>query len=92
MRRRTATLVVCAIDTAVWLAVVIATVMSRSDAATIGLDRAAGILVTGLYIVTAAPAIALTVLRRLPTVALALAIAFPAAFAVAFVAAVVAFS
>jgi len=92
MRRRTATLVVCAIDTAIWLAVVIATVMSRSDAATIGLDRAAGILVTGLYAVTAAPAIALTVWRRLPTMALAFALAFPAALAVAFVAAIAAFS
>ena len=92
MRRRTATLVVCAIDTAIWLAVVIATVLSRSDAATIGLDRAAGILVTGLYVVTAAPAIALIVLRRWPTAALALALAFPAALVVAFVAAVVGFS
>jgi hypothetical protein len=91
MRRRTVTLVVCAIDTAVWLAVVIATVMSGSDAATIGLDRAAGILATGLYVVTAVPALALTVLRRMPAVALALALGFPAACAVAFVAAVVAF-
>jgi len=91
MRRRTATLVVCVIDTAIWLAVVIATIMSRSDAATIGLDRAAGIVVTGLYVVTAVPAIALAVLRRWPAVALALALAFPAAFVVAFVAAVVAF-
>jgi len=82
---------VCAIDTAIGVAVVLATLMSQSDAATIGLDRAAGLLITGLYVVTAAPAIALTVWRRIPNVALALALAFPVALAAAFVAAVVAF-
>lgn len=92
MQRRTATVAVCVVDTVIWAAAALAAVMSGSDAATIGLDRTAGLLVTALYAVTAAPAIALTLLRRAPTAALAFALAFPGALAVAFVAAVVAFA
>ncbi|HEV8552284.1 MAG TPA: hypothetical protein VGR65_02710 [Casimicrobiaceae bacterium] len=66
--------------------------MSGSDAATKGLDEGAGLIVTALFFVTGAPALALAVLCRAPKTALTLALAFPAAFAVLFVAAVIAFA
>lgn len=83
-------MIVCAVDFAAWCAVVLATVMSRSDAATKGLDQAAGLIISALYLVTGAPAITLTLLGRGPRTALLLALAFPGVLVVAFVAAVVA--
>ena len=92
VKLRTATIVTCVVDAAVWAAIAWAAYSSGSDQATIGLDRGAGIVVTALFLATAAPAIALTVLKRGPVTALVLALAFPVVFAVAFIAAVVAFS
>jgi hypothetical protein len=65
---------------------------SGSDAATKGLDQGAGLVVTALFLVTGAPALALALLGRAPVAALIFALAFPIAFAVAFVAAVIAFA
>ncbi len=92
MKRRTVTIVVSLFDAAVWAVVAFATFFSGSDAATRGLDQAAGWIVTALFLVTGAPALALALLHRAPATALTLALAFPAAFAIAFVAAVVAFA
>ena len=92
MKRRTVTIVVSLFDAAVWVFVAFATFFSGSDAATRGLDEAAGWIVTALFLVTGAPALALTLLHRAPATALTLALAFPAAFAIAFVAAVIAFA
>jgi hypothetical protein len=92
MKLRTATIIVCLVDIAVWVFVAFATFMSGSDAATKGLDESAGLIVTALLLVTGAPALALALLRRAPTTALVLALAFPAAFVALFVAAVIAFA
>ena len=92
MKRRTVTIIVCAFDAAAWVFVAFAAFTSGSDAATRGLDRAAGLIVTALFLVTGAPAVALVSLRRAPATALALALAFPAVFAALFVAAIVAFA
>ena len=92
MNRRTATIIVCVVDVAAWVVVAFAAFASGSDAATKGLDQGAGLVVTALFLVTGAPAIALTLLGRAPTAALALALAFPVAFGAAFVAAVIAFA
>jgi hypothetical protein len=92
MNRRTATIAVCLVDAAAWAFVAFAAFTSGSDAATRGLDEGAGVVVTALFLVTGAPALALTLLGRAPTAALVLALAFPVAFGVAFVAAVIAFA
>ncbi|HEX6136249.1 MAG TPA: hypothetical protein VF059_01200 [Casimicrobiaceae bacterium] len=92
MKRRTVTISVCAFDAAVWALVAFAAFTSGADPATRGLDRAAGLVVTALFLVTGAPAAALVFLRRAPAPALALALAFPAVFAALFVAAIVAFT
>jgi hypothetical protein len=92
MNRRTATFIVCIVDAAMWAFVVFASLTSQSDAATKGLDQGAGLIVTALFLFTGAPALALTLLRRAPIVALTLALAFPAAFAAVFIAAVIAFT
>jgi len=92
MNRRTATIIVCTVDAAIWAFVAFASLTSQSDAATKGLDQGAGWIVTALFLFTGAPALALTLLRRAPIVALTLALAFPAAFAAAFIAAVIAFT
>ena len=92
MKRRTATVIVCIVDAAAWVFVAFATFLSGSDAATKGLDEGAGLVVTALYFVTGAPALALTLLGRAPAMALTLALAFPAALAALFVAAIMAFA
>jgi hypothetical protein len=91
-RLRTATITVCLFDAAAWTLVAVATFMSGSDAATRGLDQAAGVVVTTLFLVTAAPAFALILLGRAPVTALVLALAFPAIVVVAFVVTVIAFA
>ena len=88
MKLRNATIIVCLVDAAVWIFVAFATFMSGSDAATKGLEEAAGLIVTALFLVTGAPALALALLGRAPITALVLALAFPVAFAALFVAAV----
>jgi hypothetical protein len=92
MNKRTATLVVGVLDTAAWAAAALAFFRSGSDPATIGFDLAAGWLVTLLFVLTGVPALVLAMLRRAPTTALALALAFPAAFVLLLVAAVIAFA
>jgi hypothetical protein len=59
-----------------------ATFGSLSDAATKGLDNAAGFAIVALFLLTAAPALFLSVGQLAPRLALALAIAFPATFVV----------
>ena len=90
MNLRTATIIVGLVDAAAWAFVAFATFTSGSDAATKGLDEGAGLIVTALFLLTGAPALALALLRRAPTTGLTLALAFPVAFAALFVAAVVA--
>ena len=92
MNLRTATIIVGLVDASAWAFVAFATFTSGSDAATKGLDEGAGLIVTALFLLTGAPALALALLRRAPTTALTLALAFPVAFAALFVAAVVAFA
>ncbi len=92
MRLRTATIIVCLVDAAAWAFIAVATFMSGSDAATKGLDKGAGLIVTALFLVTGVPALALALLGRAPITALILALAFPLAFAALFVAAVIAFA
>jgi hypothetical protein len=91
-RFRTLTIIVCIFDVAAWLLVAFATFMSASDPATKGLDQAAGLVVTALFLLTAVPACALTRLGRAPVIAMALALAFPAVFAVTFILTVIAFA
>ena len=90
MKLRTTTLVVGGVDLAAWAFVALAALVSGSDPATRGLDHAAGLAVTALFLVTGAPALVLALRNRAPVTALTLALAFPAAFALAFVATIVA--
>jgi hypothetical protein len=90
MNRRTATLVVAVIDAIAWAVIALAAFMLRSDAATKGLDAAAGWAVTALFLVTGAPALVLAWQQRAPVTALLLALAFPALFAALFIAVLVA--
>jgi hypothetical protein len=89
---RTVTIAIAVLDAMACAAVVIGTVNSSSDPATIGFDYAAGVIVGGLFLVTGFPAFVMAYLRRAPRTALALALAFPAIFLVLFVAAVVVFA
>lgn len=89
---RIATLVIGGLDAALWLAVALALLLSGSDPATEGLDELAGLLVTGLFLLTGLPALVLGWRGAKPRLALALAIAFPAVFAVLFAGAVIAFA
>lgn len=91
MNTRIATLIIGAVDAAIWLAVAGATFLSQSDPATKGLDVVAGLLVTALFLVTGLPALLLAWREAKPRLALALAIAFPATFVVLFVGAMIAF-
>jgi hypothetical protein len=88
MRLRTVTIGVSVLDTIGWALIASATFFSGSDAATKGLDRAAGVAVTALFAVTGAPALALTGFRRAPRTALTLALGFPAVLALLVVAAI----
>jgi hypothetical protein len=81
---RLATLIIALFDTAVFLFAVSVTFFSGSDAATKGLDNAAGWAMVALFALTAAPALVLLWRQRAPRTALAFAIAFPAAI-VAFI-------
>ena len=83
---RRATLVICAVDFAIWALVAIALFWSGSDPATRDLDILAGIGVTILIALTALPAFLLVRAGRLPNLALGFALAFPLAFLVLFVA------
>ena len=92
MTLRTGTIIVCVFNIAAWIALVFATFMSGSDQATKGLDEAAGYIVTGLFLMTSVPALALAFCGRAPKSAFILALAFPAACLAVFVAAIIAFA
>jgi hypothetical protein len=89
---RLATILLCALGVAVWAATCWATFLSGSDPATAGLDDAAGGAVTLLFALTTGPSIGLTVARRMPRLALWLAVLFPASFILLFLGAVLAFA
>jgi hypothetical protein len=91
MKLRIATFVVLGIDAAAAVVIGLATFLSGSDPATKGLDRAAGSIMSALFLVTAVPAFILLLRRRAPVIALLLALAFPALIVAALVAAVVVF-
>ena len=75
---RIATLIIALLDTAVFLFGVSITFFSGSDAATKGLDNAAGWGMLAFYAFTAGAALVLLWRGRAPRTALALALAFPA--------------
>ena len=74
----------------VWAFVALAMFSSGSNSATKGLDLAAGLVVTTLWLLTGVPASVLAVRRRAPRTALVLSLLFPAALVVMFAAVVVA--
>jgi hypothetical protein len=86
---RLATVIIASLDTLVFVGILFATLGSGSDAATKGLDNAAGVAIGALFLLTAAAALFLAARGRAPRIALALALVFPAAI-VGFVAVVVA--
>jgi len=86
---RLATFIIALLNTAAFLFAVSVTFGSLSDAATKGLDNAAGWAIVVLFLLTAAPALVLVERKAAPRTALALAIAFPAAI-VAFIVVIVA--
>jgi len=88
---RIVTIIVSVLDFVAWIFIASATFLSGSDQATKGLDSVAGMAVTALILVTAAPALVLALKGRAPKTALTLALAFPFTFAVLFVAVIVAF-
>jgi hypothetical protein len=92
MTLRKATIILCPLDAAIWLLVAFEMFNTGSDPATKGLDEAAGYIVTALFVVTAAPARALTSFGRAANTALTLALAFPTVFAAMFIATVIAFA
>jgi hypothetical protein len=88
---RTATIILAILDALAGAAAAWVYFDSNSDPATIGFDTAAGVIVTGLILLTAVPSLILAYRGRAQRTALALALAFPAAFALFFVAAVIIF-
>ena len=75
---RLATWIIALFDTAVFLFAVSVTFFSGADAATKGLDNAAGWGMVAFYALTAGAALVLLWRGRAPRTALALALAFPA--------------
>ena len=83
MKRRM-TFILCAADLAIWAVIALYVLISGSDPATRGLDLAALGAVTTLLLLTALPAFLMSRVERFPTIALALALAFPGAFVLGF--------
>lgn len=83
MKQR-ATLIVCAVDLAMWAVIFVALFFTSSDLATSGLDVAAAIVVTILFALTALPAFLLARAQRESTLALVFALAFPVSFLLLF--------
>jgi hypothetical protein len=77
---RVLTYILCALDAAIALAILLALLSGIPDPATSSLDSLAGYIVLALCLVTAGPALAL--MARAPKVALALAASFPLLLAV----------
>jgi hypothetical protein len=89
---RALTLILCAFDAVVALAIAISTLGRIAEPATHSFDLAAGYAVLILFLLTAAPALWLSGLRRSPRLALSLSLAFPGILALLFLAAVIAFA
>jgi hypothetical protein len=92
MTARTVAFIIAVLGTFGWLMIATNMFWSGSDAATIGLDRAAGVFISALYAVTGLPALVLAALDRKPRLALMFALAFPGVLALFFAAVVIAFS
>ncbi len=89
---RIAAIIIGLLDALTCAIIAVATYNSGSDPATIGFDYAAGVIVTGLFVVTGLPALVMAFIRRAPKTALALALAFPAIFILLFAGAVILFA
>jgi len=89
---RVAAIIIGLLDALACAIIAVATYNSGSDPATIGFDYAAGVIVTGLFVVTGFPALVMAFIRRAPKSALALALAFPAIFILLFAGAVILFA
>jgi hypothetical protein len=74
---RIATIILSILDAIGWGFIAKTTLLSESDPATMGLDRAAGWIVTILFLLTAVPALVLALKRLRPKTALMLSLAFP---------------
>jgi hypothetical protein len=92
MTVRSAAIVASCFAAALWSLAAVALFFSGSDPAAKGLDVAAGVVVTAVYLVTGAPAFVLALIGRSPRMALSLALAFPAACLLLYLAAVLAFA
>lgn len=88
LKTRVAAFIIGALDAVAWALIAMATFLSGSDPATRGLDIAAGIAVTALFLLTGLPARVLSWRDRMPRLALGLALAFPGVFAVLLIAVV----
>jgi hypothetical protein len=82
MNKRTATIIIALLDALACAALLAIYFNSDSDQATIGFDRAAGVVVAGLFAITGLPGLILAASRRAPRTALSLALAFPGVFIV----------
>jgi hypothetical protein len=89
---RIAAIIIGLLDALACAIIAVATYNSGSDPATIGFDYAAGVIVTGLFVVTGLPALVLAFIRRAPRTALTLGLAFPAIFILLFAGAVILFA
>ena len=74
---RLTTLIIALVDTAIFLIATSVTLFSGSDAATKGLDNAAGWGIVALFAVTVVPALVLLWRGKAPRTALALVLAPP---------------
>ena len=77
---RIATIVLCVLDAVLWVFLAYLLFGSGAEAEALGLN-VYGWIVTGLFLLTAPPALVLAIKGRGPRTALALALVFPAAFA-----------
>jgi hypothetical protein len=77
MTMRIVTIILSLLDAIGWVFIARNTLFSESDPATMGLDKAAGWIVTILLLLTAVPAFVLALKNLRPKTALALALVFP---------------
>ncbi len=92
MTMRIATIILSILDAIGWVFIARNTLFSESDPATMGLDTAAGWVVTILLLLTAVPAIVLALKNLRPKTALALALIFPVGLGVLITAAALYFT
>ena len=89
---RIVTIVLCILNVIGWGFITKNTLFSESDPATMGLDVAAGWIVTILFLLTVVPAFVLALKRLRPKTALTLALVFPVGFGALVAAALVYFT